>query len=43
MILKYGYRGKKQYYEVSSVSNCTDFQARRGMIRYKKPNDKKTI
>jgi seryl-tRNA synthetase len=27
--------GQKQYYEVSSASNCTDFQARRGMIRYR--------
>lgn len=27
--------GQGQYYEVSSVSNCTDFQARRGLIRYK--------
>jgi seryl-tRNA synthetase len=28
--------GQKQYYEVSSASNCTDFQARRALIRYKK-------
>lgn len=27
--------GQKQYYEVSSASNCTDFQARRGLIRYR--------
>ncbi len=27
--------GQKAYYEVSSISNCTDFQARRGLIRYK--------
>ncbi|QQR53402.1 serine--tRNA ligase [bacterium] len=27
--------GQKQYYEVSSASNCTDFQARRGLMRYK--------
>jgi seryl-tRNA synthetase len=27
--------GQNQYYEVSSVSNCTDFQARRGKIRFK--------
>ncbi len=27
--------GQGEYYEVSSVSNCTDFQARRGLIRYK--------
>jgi len=26
---------RKEYYEVSSCSNCTDFQARRGLIRYK--------
>lgn len=34
--------GQKAYYEVSSVSNCTDFQARRGLIRYKKSSDKRT-
>jgi seryl-tRNA synthetase len=28
--------GQKQYYEVSSASNCTDFQARRGLMRYRK-------
>lgn len=27
--------GQNTYYEVSSVSNCTDFQARRGKIRYR--------
>lgn len=27
--------GQKEYYEVSSASNCTDFQARRGKIRYR--------
>jgi len=27
--------GQKEYYEVSSCSNCTDFQARRGLMRYK--------
>ena len=27
--------GQNAYYEVSSASNCTDFQARRGKIRYK--------
>ncbi|GAH08634.1 unnamed protein product, partial [marine sediment metagenome] len=27
--------GQKQYYEISSISNCTDFQARRGLIRFK--------
>jgi len=33
--------GQKAYYEVSSCSNCTDFQARRGSIRYKqRPEDK---
>jgi seryl-tRNA synthetase len=34
--------GQDRYYEVSSISNCTDFQARRSQIRYKegkgKPN-----
>lgn len=34
--------GQKTYYEVSSCSNCTDFQARRGLIRYKKAGDSKT-
>lgn len=34
--------GQNAYYEVSSVSNCTDFQARRGMIRYKKHVDDKS-
>ncbi len=34
--------GQNSYYEVSSCSNCTDFQARRGMIRYKKTVDSKT-
>lgn len=34
--------GQKQYYEVSSASNCTDFQARRGMIRYRPTNGEKT-
>lgn len=27
--------GQNRYYEVSSVSNCTDYQARRSQIRYK--------
>lgn len=34
--------GQKSYYEVSSVSNCTDFQARRGLMRYKESSDSKT-
>ena len=34
--------GQNEYYEVSSCSNCTDFQARRGLIRYKKTADSKT-
>lgn len=34
--------GQGEYKEVSSVSNCTDFQARRGMIRYKERSDGKT-
>lgn len=33
--------GQQAYYEVSSISNCTDFQARRGMIRYRKGADHK--
>lgn len=32
--------GQDRYYEVSSCSNCEDFQARRGNIRYR-PNDTK--
>lgn len=28
--------GQERYYEVSSVSNCKDFQARRSKIRYRK-------
>jgi len=34
--------GQGMYYEVSSISNCTDFQARRGMIRFKKNAESKT-
>jgi len=34
--------GQKAYYEVSSASNCTDFQARRGKIRYKESSTGKT-
>ncbi len=34
--------GQEQYYEVSSASNCTDFQARRGKIRYRANQDEKT-
>lgn len=30
--------GQDRYYEVSSVSNCRDFQARRSKIRYKDTN-----
>jgi len=33
--------GQKEYYEVSSCSNCTDFQSRRGLIRYKDTPDSK--
>lgn len=32
--------GQNRYYEVSSVSNCTDFQARRSKIRSKSKNEK---
>ena len=34
--------GQKAYYEVSSISNCTDFQARRGMLRFKVTPESKT-
>jgi seryl-tRNA synthetase len=32
--------GQNRYYEVSSVSNCTDFQARRSQIRYRRKGEK---
>ncbi len=34
--------GQEKYYEVSSASNCSDFQARRGKIRYRKQAGQKT-
>lgn len=35
--------GQRLYYEVSSVSNCEDYQARRGSIRYRPADSKKTV
>lgn len=35
--------GQNAYYEVSSVSNCTDFQSRRGGMRYRKIEGKKPL
>ena len=32
--------GQNRYYEVSSVSNCTDYQARRSNIRYRSKQEK---
>jgi seryl-tRNA synthetase len=32
--------GQNRYYEVSSVSNCTDFQARRSQTRFRQKNEK---
>lgn len=32
--------GQDRYYEVSSVSNCTDFQARRAQIRFRRKGEK---
>lgn len=32
--------GQNRYYEVSSISNCTDFQARRADIRYRHKQEK---
>lgn len=32
--------GQNRYYEVSSLSNCTDFQARRAKIRYRQKQEK---
>src|SRR5579863_1020303 len=34
--------GQNEYKEISSVSNCTDFQARRGQIRFKDRPEGKT-
>ena len=33
--------GQKEYREVSSISNCTDFQARRCNIKYRKAQHEK--
>ena len=35
--------GQQRYYEVSSVSHCTDFQARRSKIRFKEGKEKPTL
>lgn len=32
--------GQDRYYEVSSVSNCTDYQSRRALIRFRKKGEK---
>lgn len=32
--------GQDRYYEVSSISNCTDYQSRRSNIRYRKKGEK---
>ncbi len=32
--------GQNRYYEVSSVSNCTDYQARRSMARFRRKGEK---
>ena len=32
--------GQDRYYEVSSISNCTDYQARRSQIRYREKGGK---
>ncbi len=32
--------GQNRYYEVSSISNCTDFQARRSLTRYRVKEEK---
>jgi seryl-tRNA synthetase len=34
--------GQKAFSEVSSISNCTDYQARRASIRYRPKGQKKT-
>lgn len=33
--------GQGEYYEVSSASNCTDFQSRRGLVRYREKEGEK--
>lgn len=33
--------GQNRYYEVSSITNCTDYQARRSQIRYRKTSEEK--
>lgn len=35
--------GQNRYYEVSSVSNCTDYQARRAQVRYREKGGKPTL
>ena len=35
--------GQDRYYEVSSISNCRDFQARRSKIRYKKEKSNELV
>ncbi len=35
--------GQNRYYEVSSISNCTDFQARRSKLRFKKGRERPEI
>ncbi len=32
--------GQNRYYEVSSISNCTDYQSRRSQIRFKRKEEK---
>ena len=32
--------GQNRYYEVSSISNCSDYQARRSQIRFRRKEDK---
>ena len=32
--------GQDRYYEVSSISNCTDFQSRRSQIRFRRKDKK---
>lgn len=35
--------GQNRYYEVSSISNCTDYQARRSHIRYRTASEKPAL
>ena len=41
MILNYGFHSQNKFREISSCSNCTDFQSRRMNTKYKNSNNEK--